>query len=313
MDTTARTAILLLGMHRSGTSALMGALAQCGVALPHNLMPANFANERGYFESLAFMALHEEMLAAAGTAWNDWRAFPASLSDAQRADFKRRARDLLAEEFGDATLFALKDPRICRFAPFWLEVLAEAGIEVRVVTIVRPAQEVALSLVARDGMIVEEGVLLWLRHALDAERETRALPRTFIEMDELLDDWRAALARIGREIGVKWPALDADADGAISAFLTRSLKHQNVHPDGEATDWAHRALGAMRLLCRDPGSRQAQAALDDVSAEFETSCQLFGPVVDQLLRQSPNGQAPVSQIDDDDPQGVATVASASPR
>lgn len=274
-----RTAILLLGMHRSGTSALTGALAQCGVALPKNLLPANFANERGYFESLPLMAFHDELLAAAGSAWNDWRAFRAPAAPELLAGFRGRAREVIAQEFGDAPLFALKDPRICRFVPFWLDVFAETGVDVRILSTIRNSREVALSLAARNKMPVEEGVLLWLRHALDAERATRGLPRAFVRMDELLDDWRSVLGRIGHHAAIAWPALDEQTDEMVSDFLTRDLKHQNVDDSTIATGWEQQALNALQTLCNDPHETSAQAALDLVSAGFESACSLFEPLV----------------------------------
>ena len=45
-----RRAIIVLGMHRSGTSALAGVLGLLGARLPARQLPANFANPKGYFE-----------------------------------------------------------------------------------------------------------------------------------------------------------------------------------------------------------------------------------------------------------------------
>ena len=70
-----RNVILVLGMHRSGTSAAAGILVKLGGAQPKTLMPAEGGNERGYFESQALMTFHDELLASAGSSWTDWRQF----------------------------------------------------------------------------------------------------------------------------------------------------------------------------------------------------------------------------------------------
>ena len=61
-----RNVILVLGMHRSGTSAAAGILVKLGGAQPKTLMPAEGGNERGYFESQALMTFHDELLAHPG-------------------------------------------------------------------------------------------------------------------------------------------------------------------------------------------------------------------------------------------------------
>ena len=56
-----RSAIVILGMHRSGTSALAGVLNMLGCDLPETLMPANAYNEKGYFESNAIRLLNDRV------------------------------------------------------------------------------------------------------------------------------------------------------------------------------------------------------------------------------------------------------------
>src|ERR1043165_10281978 len=68
-----RQAILVLGMHRSGTSALSGVVCALGAAAPNNLLPANFANPTGYWESLPLVQADNELLASAHSSWDDWR------------------------------------------------------------------------------------------------------------------------------------------------------------------------------------------------------------------------------------------------
>jgi hypothetical protein len=49
-------------MHRSGTSAITGMLAQAGFAAPTDQMPANIVNPKGFWESLSIARLNEDFL-----------------------------------------------------------------------------------------------------------------------------------------------------------------------------------------------------------------------------------------------------------
>jgi hypothetical protein len=72
--TPARTCVIVLGMHRSGTSVLTGTLGLLGAALPTDLVEAAPSNPKGHFESRSVYNIHERLLAALGTAWYDFRA-----------------------------------------------------------------------------------------------------------------------------------------------------------------------------------------------------------------------------------------------
>ena len=59
-----KSAVLVLGMHRSGTSSVAGALMALGGSAPLHLMPPQEDNERGFWESAVLTALNDEILAA---------------------------------------------------------------------------------------------------------------------------------------------------------------------------------------------------------------------------------------------------------
>ena len=61
--------IVVLGMHRSGTSAVIKALSCMGVSLGDNFMPAGIDNPKGFFEDKAINQLNIEMLEAIGQHW----------------------------------------------------------------------------------------------------------------------------------------------------------------------------------------------------------------------------------------------------
>ena len=136
--------------------------------------PRNGTTQRAFGNLLVLMALNDEILAAGGTHWQDWREFdPRRIDAAAAVDLRARAKSALSGEFGDASLPIVKDPRMCRLLPFWCSVFREAEWSVRPVLPLRSPLEVALSLNRRNGIAPGLGCLIWLRHVLDAEAETR--------------------------------------------------------------------------------------------------------------------------------------------
>ena len=186
-----RRCILVLGMHRSGTSALTRVLNLMGAAVPADVISADAHNKAGYWEPSRLNALHEKMLAEAGSRWDDWRAFNFdNLAGPRRRFYRSEILKLLEQEYGRAPLFVLKEPRICRFVPLYADILASVGVDTRYLLPLRNPLAVAASLTKRDGFTPHFGTLLWLRHELDAECATRGKPRVFVSYDGMLEDWR---------------------------------------------------------------------------------------------------------------------------
>src|SRR4029077_3042417 len=172
-----RRAVLVLGMHRSGSSALAGVINALGVAPPKSLASPNQWNPRGYFESPRLFKAHDELLAAIDSCWDDWRRLDPLQVDAKAGPNRQAIKDLLIDEFGNEPLIFIKDPRICRFVPFILSILAELNIRPVAALTIRSPLEVALSLKRRDDFSLPKSVMMWLRHVLDAEHYSRGLPR----------------------------------------------------------------------------------------------------------------------------------------
>ncbi len=226
----ARTALLVLGMHRSGTSAVTRAASLCGAALPATLLAADAAiNAAGFWESPAITGLNDEILASLGRHWSDIRALPPGW-EAQAARFIPRIEAVLAQQFGDAPLFVLKDPRLCRLLPLWRAALAAADIRPVAALAVRHPLEVAASLNRREHMRPGTALLLWLRHLIEAEAASRDIPRHILHYDELLADGPAALTRLGNALGLTWPRPPATAATDLAAFLAPTLRH-HTQPD----------------------------------------------------------------------------------
>ena len=86
-------------------------------------------NQKGLFEALSLAQAHDDFLAAAGSCWHDWRKFDLQWARSPAAaQHSAKIRTVLTEEFGDEPMIVLKDPRICRFVPCTLSLLADLNI-----------------------------------------------------------------------------------------------------------------------------------------------------------------------------------------
>lgn len=279
-----RTCLLVLGMHRSGTSALTRVLNLLGAALPKTLMGAGKGNETGHWESERLVAYHDTLLAELGSRWDDWQPLDLSrLTAKRRAEVRAEIAALLAAEYGDAPLIVVKDPRICRFVPLFLEALDDAGFTTRVVLTIRNPLEVTASLAARDGMRRGQGGLLWLRHVLAAEAATRDVPRAILAYDRLLAEWRRTLQSVTALPDLELPYAADDVADDVALFLTPHQRHyvhssEEVLLDPALRDWVGAAHGALRVMAQNPAAEPALATLDRIRVEFDHAA----PVIARL-------------------------------
>lgn len=285
----ARVGLVVLGMHRSGTSALTRLLSIAGAKLPKDRLGAGEGNERGHWEPLRLVALHDAILAECGSRWDDWQALDlAQLAPARRAEIKSEIRSRIDADYGDDPLIVVKDPRICRFAPLFLGALEDGGYEIRVIIPIRNPLEVATSLESRpsvwsrDHTITTAG-LLWLRHVLDAEVATRQHSRAIISFDRLLTNQEDSLDLLAEKLGTRWPYTRTEISPQVRAFLDVQYRHHNytneeLRDDPRMPDWISEAYEALLVLERNPNSEHALRALDRIRREFDNAAPLLARV-----------------------------------
>jgi glycosyltransferase involved in cell wall biosynthesis len=266
-------------MHRSGTSAVAGALGLLGCELPRHLYQADVGNEKGYFEPARLIDLDDELLASAGLRWDDWQEFPPGWPDPSVVlEFRRRMAALIDEEF-TSSLMVIKEPRICRLLPILTGALKDLGIEPRFVLPYRDPVEVALSMASRGGYAMEHGFLLWLRYLLDAERGSREFTRTFLPYDLFLTDWRPHIDRLEHQLGLALPRRTREGGSEIDQFLEPRLKHFTRSLDAARADsllpWLVEVKRSYIQLTDSPHDELALAALDRVEAEFASGSRIF--------------------------------------
>ena len=293
-----RTAVMIVAMHRSGTSALSRALNLLGCDMPPRLIGADQWNSAGYWESKPIKDLNEEMLVSGGGEWSEWQEFnPGWFRSSAVQRFRGRAIELVGSEFGDSPLFVFKDPRLSILMPFWRSVLEELGIEPVAIHPLRNPVEVARSLERRNNFLISKGVLLWLRYTLDGERGTRGLRRLFTSYDELLEDPVGLIQRTQDSLDVYWPRNSAKARREITQFLSNDMRH---HRDGArvlrslsyATDWVVKTYETLNGFVTDGEDEVGRAVLDAVREEFIAAGHAFG----SIARDNEERHARIAQL-----------------
>lgn len=281
--TVERKALLILGMHRAGTSALARVAALRGAGLPEHILPANDGNVSGYWEPQAVVDLNTRILASLDLTWDD--PFAASRLSAATISpsFHEQARDVIRAEYGDATLFVMKDPRCTLLQDFWVDVLRSLAVTACPVVIMRPWQDVVASLVRRDGTSAESAALVYVAHGL-AAADGRDRGASFVTYEQLLDDWRGTTDRIAREQAFTWPIGEAAA-APIDSFL-----HAAASPRGNNA--VPPAIGALAdhvwQWCESAAADPAResAGLESVREEFSRMGALVAPLLrDRARRQ----------------------------
>ena len=243
-----KAALIVLGMHRSGTSAMARVLNLCGAALPTKLVPAKPGdNPKGFWEAEAVVDLNVRAMRLLG---GDWKRvdFEVPTGGEVADEFETDARALIEAEYDNQESILIKDPRICILTPLWHRALIAAGYRPVYVVTVRNPLEIAQSLRARDDMTVSEGLRLWLAYMSQVEEFVASCDGVIhVRFTDLLHDWRSVVGRIADRLDVP---LDAGGRAEeVDRFLEGGMRRQVVAD--EALDMsAHPSISEIRALYR---------------------------------------------------------------
>lgn len=161
--------ILVLGMHRSGTSLIARSLQCLGVNLGERAEWTGPDNPSGFWEDQDILAIDDAVLARYGARWDTVSldlSRPVVISD-----LSAMARRVLADKLDRYPIFGIKDPRMCRLLPFWKPVFKHLQCEVAIVRVWRSTQEVVRSLVQRNHISPKDAFELVSAHELAVEED----------------------------------------------------------------------------------------------------------------------------------------------
>ena len=283
-------ALLILGPHRSGTSAFTRVANLLGVDLGSEMLPPKFDNPEGYWEHRRVFDFHEQLLSRAGSAWHDYRPMSDGWCGREEVQaFQQELQALVERDFGHSSLWGVKDPRLGRLLPVWKDLLERLEISPHYVILVRNPLEVVDSLEKRDGFSRSKSLLLYLADLMAALRYTEGQQRAFVTYDSLLADWRPVVEGVARQLSLEWPRQPIEAGEEIDAFLKPSERHHQHSVDDlrdltAIPEWIATLYEALEEASRGGGEPLA-STLHQAQEHFASACTLFVPEVDLLINQ----------------------------
>jgi hypothetical protein len=296
MGPTKRAAILVLGMHRSGTSCLAHLLNLLGAKLPERLVGPGYGNLLGHWEPARLMEINDEILGAIGRSWHDPRPIPSSWFRSKAAyAFHERLSAAIASGYGNAHLFLIKDPRICRLATLYIEVLDSLAIEPLVVLPVRHPVEIIRSLYERDHVDRCTIEFLWLRYVLEAEEASRSCVRVWTSFEDVLANWITAVQSIAHGLGIVWPNGPEKVAGEVTTFLRPRHRHCTVGDDAAPVPLGHLTTRAWEAAqhCLNGNEAVARSTFDKISAAIKELDRLGCPrheLIEKRLSAAESGR-----------------------
>ncbi len=176
--------VLILGMHRSGTSLLARVANLCGVPMDREdkLMKPSHDNRRGYWEPEYIAKLNDDILDAYG---GSWCAPPIGALPAGRleSELTERIEACVAPWLKTGRSWLWKDPRLTVTLPAWL---ASLPSPVGLISLRNP-MDIWLSLYRRNRFPRASCYLLWEEYMRAALRHTEGLPRMCVRYEDFVD------------------------------------------------------------------------------------------------------------------------------
>ncbi|HRW36828.1 MAG: glycosyltransferase [Acidimicrobiales bacterium] len=265
--------LLVLGMHRSGTSMVTRLLNLAGAHFgPEGIATeANDENPKGFWERRDVRAICDALLMGAGADW--WRAagfdaasIPPEVLDEELPKLRRLILELDAHR-----PWVVKEPRLCLLLPV-LRPLLEAPVAVHVT---RDPLEVARSLARRNDFAVNVGTALWELYSVRALEASAGMPGVHVDHAALMADPVGALGQLLAALTAHGVGgLREPSEREVRAFVTEALHRQHgdraEHPGWLTTHQAELA-GALTsgLAFADPTAYEVSLGALDVLRTFE--------------------------------------------
>jgi hypothetical protein len=215
-------------MHRSGTSAVTGAIGSLGfnlVSAEDRLSPHESNPE--HWESLSILLHNDAILAHFGGTWDAPPPLPEGWETDGELPDRAVASDLLAAAYPHSGPRVWKDPRICLLLPYWRDVLRAP---MAAVLVTRDPLAVARSLRRRNGSPLPYGVALWERYNRSAIANLAGTDVYVLDYDAMVEDPVASLSGFTAWLG----SLDTfggmapwDHERALSV-ITENLRHESA-------------------------------------------------------------------------------------
>lgn len=276
--------LLVTGSGRSGTSSVAGTLKRLGLHVPQPEVPADEKNPLGYYEPRWVAAFHKGWLDRIHVRTIDTRPHAGDVAmETVTPEREEKLRTWVADELAgrpDGDVVVIKETRAYWVYPLWQRVVADIGAELTSLTMLRHPTQVVRS---RDTAYLSgrsdefrlqretANVAAWINSVFVTERATRDNPRAFVPYYDLVEDWRSAIGRACKQLGID-PG-DLVAPHPVDDFITPNLNRSSDAWDGltvpdSLKEMAEHTWVAASLLVATPYDETARSELDRLQAAY---------------------------------------------
>jgi hypothetical protein len=288
--------LVVLGMHRSGSSALTGILGLCGVWLGEDreLIGANPENPKGFWERRDVRTVCDGLLHAAGADWWMVANFEPSAIPPAALDQEARAFRQTVAELNSHGTWAIKEPRLCLLFPVLRSFIRDPVC----IHIYRNPLEVARSLQLRNGFGIAEGIALWEAYVIGALRSSVGLPQVCVSYEELVARPAEAVGALIEKLNALGIAgLVLPTNEAVKNFISSDLHRQR----GGSSETMELLSSAQRELWLGLQNGEAFLAgppsgISNVSRQHLRDLESRQPIVDHFKKNEQKRNAQLATV-----------------
>jgi hypothetical protein len=277
---------VVLGMARSGTSAIARGLQALGIPLGHQLTPGSQKwNPKGFFEDNDIVyKINRRVLHALDQSWMGVGLIEESrYKDDDIANLKKMANTLLQQRMASTMYWGFKDPRTAKILPFWQSLFADLTLNEHYLIALRNPLASACSYQRVTGTDVEVGLLLWMMHLIPAVEATIGKKRIMVSYEAMLKNPLQQLERIKQGLGIPDLAGQAERDDYANEFLDKKLQHYEYSAEHFVS---HKAV-AVVPLCVKMYELFLKAANDEMTLESEAFLSAWADIKQEFWQVYP--------------------------
>lgn len=302
-----RPIVLVLGMHRSGTSLCSHILSALGVDMSDDI-DVNPSNAGGHWERREIVEFHDRILSLFNRDYSghfhDFALPVAWWADPRVARIRREIVAFLEQRMGEG-YFGFKDPRTVRLMPVWHQIFNELRLAPKIVLCLRNPAQIGRSLDARDGLDPEIGEYRWLVHMMDFYRYTSKYDFCTIEYESWFNNPTVNIERLQKFLDLSWQQSESDLALLLSDIVDPTARHDDANRR-EASQPLVRTL--YKLAGRD-GEDQARDQIAHFVSQFVSFQQLQRP----LLRTFEDVAKTAAKFPETEKEAAALRAAVSER
>jgi hypothetical protein len=274
-----RPIVLVLGMHRSGTSLCSHVLSALGVDMTDDMTAPRSGllgvdNPKGHWERWEIVEFHDRILDAFnrlyGSIKHDFCLPVAWWADPRITSIRREIAAYLEARMESAP-FGFKDPRTVRLMPLWHQIFSNLKLAPKIVYCLRDPVQVARSVHARDGFSPELAEYRWLTYNMDFFRYAGRYEFCTVEYESWFEDPAKNLMKLRTFLDLPSCHDDSDLEFAVPRIVDQGLRHDDP---SIAKPYHPMVRSVYELACRAEQDPAALDRLQKIATDFLSFQQL---------------------------------------